>query len=469
MFDRSTIAALAAHAENEYAQAAEETGIVGLATLVGFGILVWASYIHNVRKADKPICSAAYGLAFGLLAIMIHSLSDFGQHLPANALLSGTFCALLLSLAHMGQKSNQITRAVKASRVSAGLRIAALICGSGVWAWVLLGANNARLAEAHWEKAHALEQSLMEEDHAASDEEYLDMISNTAAATDYQPDNVKYRHWLNVYRWQSISGISDPNTGEVFLSEHAIEIVRGIVDELHNSRLLCPTYGATYCVVGQLERSVLGDPTGAERIRKGFRLAPSDPAVCFVAGLLDIEDGHIDVSSAKLNRAVQLNGRFFRGVADIYVNYMDRPDLAVMLAGENTSRLSHIANLLAESDEHQTLAEQARMQVVELLKAKCQEPDAPAEAFASLANIYRMQKNSEAAIEHYRRALVLDYGQVAWRLVLTRLLAETGRIPDAIREARTCLRLSPQFKAAEKFLNDLSVLPGAVAEKNQVP
>jgi hypothetical protein len=31
------------------------------------------------------------------------------------------------------------------------------------------------------------------------------------------------------------------------------------------------------------------------------------------------------------------------------------------------------------------------------------------------------------------------------------------------------LRLSPQFKAAEKFLNDLSVLPGAVAEKNQVP
>ena len=45
-----------------------------------------------------------YGLGFGLLAIMLHSLSDFGQHLLANTFLSGVSCAVLLALARTGQK-----------------------------------------------------------------------------------------------------------------------------------------------------------------------------------------------------------------------------------------------------------------------------------------------------------------------------------------------------------------------------
>ena len=75
MFDRSTTPSLASHAENEYAQAAEETGLIGLAALVVFGIVVWISYVRNAKSGSIPIRSAAYGLGFGLLAIMLHSLS----------------------------------------------------------------------------------------------------------------------------------------------------------------------------------------------------------------------------------------------------------------------------------------------------------------------------------------------------------------------------------------------------------
>jgi len=378
MFDRSTIAALAAHAENEYAQATEETGLVGMIALMCFGIFVWANYVHNVRSSYIPIRSAAYGLGFGLLAIMLHSLSDFGQHLPANLFLSGISCALLLALARPEQKSNPASEVPKASRGFRSLRIAALVCVSGVWAWALLGANSASLAEARWKKALAVEQSLIEKDWQASDEEYIELISNAAAAADYQPDNVKYKHWLNVYRWKSISHITDSNTGAVVISEQAMKFAHRIVEELHNARSLCPTYGATYCVVGQLEKFILGDPDGVERIRKGFRLAPCDPTACFVAGLLDADEGHVDASFAKLNRAVQLDGRLFGNVADIYINHVYRPDLAVTIAGDNMGRLSHIANILAESNEHQALADEARSQVVELLKSRCQEPDAPA-------------------------------------------------------------------------------------------
>jgi hypothetical protein len=98
MFDRSTIAALAVHAENEYAQAAEETGSVGLLSLILFGVVVWTQYARAVRNNSACIHFAAYGLGFGLLAILIQSLSDFGQHLPANAMLSAVCCGLLVTL-----------------------------------------------------------------------------------------------------------------------------------------------------------------------------------------------------------------------------------------------------------------------------------------------------------------------------------------------------------------------------------
>jgi len=372
MFDRSTMPALAAYAENEYAQVAEETGIIGLTILIVFGVIVCLSYIRNVRSAYVPIRSAAYGLGFGLLAIMLHSLSDFGQHLPANGFLSIISCAILLSLTHTRQENKTSLEATEASNGSRALHIATLVCFSGVWAWILLGANSARVAEAHWKKALTAEQSIKEKGLQASDDEYIALISNAAAAADYQPDNVKYRHWLNVYRWETISRNTDPNTGKVVIPEQSIKLVHRIVNELHNARLLCPTYGATYCVVGQLEKHTLDDPIGAEHIQKGFKLAPCDPTACFVAGLLDAEEGHVDASLAKFSRAVQLDSRLFEEVANIYINDLGRPDLAVLVAGENKSWLSQIANILADSEEHQTLYEEVRAQIVELLKTRGQ-------------------------------------------------------------------------------------------------
>ena len=469
MFDRATMPALASHAENEYAQAAEETGIVGVVLLLALWVTVWVSHIRNVKSGSAPIRSAAYGLGFGLIAIMVHSFSDFGQHLPANAMLSAVSCGLLIGLASTEKRSNLVARSAAASRVSIVLRGAAVVCASVVFAWALLGANSARLAETHWKKALAVERRLSARDWQGSDEEYIELIRHAGSAADYEPGNVKYRHWLNVYRWESISRITDPNTGELAIPEQSMEFVHRIVDELNSARALCPTYGVTHCVAGQLERFILGRPEGEERIRKGFQLAPSDPTVCFVAGLLDAEQGQAEAAFDKLSRAVELKAGLFSEAAYVCINHLDRPDLAVMLAGENSGRLNYVANALSEIEEHEELAEKAQAQVVELLKQKCSEADAPASVLASVASIYRREGDNEAAIEHYRRALAIEYGHVQWRLYLARLLAETGRIPEAIHEAKICLRLRPKFAAAENLIADLSILPGAVTEDNPSP
>lgn len=468
MFDRSTTPMLAAYAENEYAQAAEETGLLGLLALVGFGVFVWAHYIRGLKKPSIPICSAIFGLGFGLIAIMLHSLSDFGQHVPANAMLSAIFCALLLTLARLDPNNNPALQKAESSQGSTSLRIAILIGVSGIWAWAFFGANQARLAEAHWKKTLSIEQNLVEKAWQASDEEYIDLISNAAAAVDYQPKNIKYRHWLNVYRWESIRRLADEDNGAMAIPKEAMGFVRRIADELNNARLLCPTYGATCCVVGQIEYFTLNDPTGAARIRKGYYLAPCDPTACFVAGLLDVEEQRLDASLDKFSRAVQLDNRFFQHIADIYINYANRPDLAVIIARDDIYRLSLTADILVDTSEYKEIVQQTKDRVAQLLKEKCSRADVPASVHASLANICR-REDSEAAIQHYRRALDMDYGQIYWRFALARLLAETGKISDAIHEARICLRLSPQFRDAEKLIADLSVLPVMATEKKLTP
>lgn len=468
MFDRSTIVPLAAHAENEYAQALEETGLLGLVSLIIFGIIIWSSYGRSTRISEQPIYSAAYGLGFGILAILFHSLSDFGQHLPANAILTATFCALLLGLARQEKKSSCATKTVGYLVTSKVLRSVVLLSVCGICVWAFIEANRDRIAEEYWKKARAVAQNLSEKNWQGTEQEYVELIAHASLASDYQPDNIEYRHGLNVYRWRSISRTIDPSAINITISEDLMPAVRDIVDEFHKICLLCPTYGPTYSMVGWLEKFILGDNSGAERIRKGFRLAPCNPRICFLAGYVDILEGRYENSVEKLNKAVQLDGGLFSTIINIYIDYLSQPQLAISIAGDDIGRLQYVANLFDDM-EYADLAEQSRGKIKDLLEARCSQPGAPAWLFISLANIYRKEQQNDAAVECYRRALALDYNQVGWRLELAGLLMETGKIPEAMREAKICMQLRPESKVAERLVADLSVYPAVFNEEKKVP
>lgn len=471
MFDRSIITSLAAYAENEYAQVLEETGFVGLGLLILIGIAVCAGCLRSIRHNERPVHLAAYGLSFGLVAVLVQSLTDFGQHLPANAVLSAVFCALLLGLARSEQDSGKRWRQrqrLVPSVSSTVLRTTVLLGVCALWSWTLVSANNARLAEAHWQKVYDAENSLSAKNWQGTDAEYADLISHATAAVDCQPDNITYRHRLNVYRWRSLCRAMDSNPAEMIARDGLMPAIHDIVGELHKSLVVCPTHGPTYSMVGQIEKFILNDDSGAERIRRGFRLAPCDPITCFVAGRLDMLEGRTEDCTAKFDRAVQLDGSLFRDVADIYVNQLSRPHLALSAAGDDIGRLSYVLEML-EYMQYDDLAEEARTKVQRLLEAKCAEPDAPASVYAHLAGIHSRQGNNQAALECYRQALAREYGQIQWRLELAAILVKMGRAQEAMSEAKICLRLHPRLDTAEKFVADLSVHPTVVAQKDTSP
>jgi tetratricopeptide (TPR) repeat protein/O-antigen ligase len=468
MFDTSTTALLATYAENEYAQALFETGLIGLSLLVLFAIFVWYNFARTVAKAGPPITSAAYGLGFGLVAILIHSTADFGQHLPANAILSAICCAILLILARYRQPGRPSAAPATTYHGSKTFVLLALCGVAGIWTWAAIDANNCRIAESRWKKVSVIEKNLGKRHWQGTDAEYDELLSHACAAIAHDPENIKYLFWYNIYRWRSLARQEYPNLQELAVTGQSAQAIQDIVDKLHRARAVCPTYGPTYTVVGQIEKFVLNQDDGAKRIRQGFRLAPCDPMACFVAGCLDMRQGKRQEAAAKLDRAVKLDGGLFKEVAKIYVNHLSQPHLALSAAGDDINRLRHVITVF-EAMQYYDLAEQAGQRIQHLLETECSQPDAPATAHAALAGIYQQQQNEEGAIQCYRRALALDYSQVPWRLELAKLLAKTQDVQQAMREVKICLRLRPESQASQLLLADFSVHPDILQDEIALP
>ena len=142
-YNRTNGPGTASHLENEYVQSAAETGIAGLLVVLAFAALVWWRFVAALR-AGKIV---AIGLGYGLFAVMIQSLSDYGQHLPSIACLSAAICGLILNLGR-GVESTASSRCARAIVVMVILAALAL--------WSARDGERAARAESLWKQANAL-------------------------------------------------------------------------------------------------------------------------------------------------------------------------------------------------------------------------------------------------------------------------------------------------------------------------
>ncbi|MEM9659656.1 MAG: tetratricopeptide repeat protein, partial [Planctomycetota bacterium] len=343
--------------------------------------------------------------------------------------------------------------------------MAALVVMGGAWTWALSGAYGAYMGEQLRLAALGTEELMSREDRQPTYEDliqdFVDLIRSSELALAADPTNVKLAYWLSYYRWQSVSFARDQSTGEMLLHGESLPFVERIADELDGVRRLCPTWGPPYALEGQLRLFVLNDNAGGELIRKGFRLAAYDAPTCWTAGQLAAMEGDYDLAAERLNRSVMLAPSYYREVIDIYLSQLNRPDLAVELAGDDYRRLTLLAQACAASEEHAELAKDVQEKAVDSLRRQAEGNEATAWQLATLAAIDARDGDHEVAVKLYRRALALDFGNVNWRMALARSLAELGSIKEAMREARTCLRFRPEMPAAVRLISDLSVHPDA--------
>ena len=460
MFDTAVTPVVAAHADNEYAQLLEEMGVAGAAFV---GLFLAAIAVLTVRLAfrgRKWSSAVASGMIFALVAVAIHSATDFGQRVPAIFCLSAAMCGLVVATADIEARERRLQRgqipqtrsiSLRARRAVAATSLATLIILSG---WAMRDAYAAYLGERCWALALALENRVRQDSAQATDQDYVDLIAASQCAFSSEPRNVDYGYWLNSYRWESLNRNVDSDA-QPALPADALPLVARIADELAKVRGICPTFGPPYALEGQLRLYVLGDEDGEELIRRGARLAPYDPPTCLVAGELAARHGQFKEAEAFLTRAVALRPAYFREASEIYLFVLDRPDLARSLAGDDYTRLEELARICAASENHADLAPELRSAAEASLRRHAATDDATPRELAILASIDVRQRQFVSAIELYRRALNRDYRQLEWRLGLARALAETGQVDDAIHEVRICLRLRPRHPGAIRLMKEL--------------
>jgi tetratricopeptide (TPR) repeat protein len=444
-------------AENEYIQLIEEAGITGFVIMLSFGAIVAINFVSAIRNKKSNISITAYGLGFGLIAILIHSVSDFGQHLPANAALSAVFCALIITLGQ--SRTDNIS--IKSVRIGAIILLVLTTAGA---IWSINESQKARVAEDWWKKASVIEKKLVADNMQGSDDDFERLIAYGTKAIEAQPDNVEYRYWLNVWRWWEAGRQIDPDIGG--LSNEGMEKTYGIVADLKEARFLCPTFGPVYCLMGQLQKFVLFEPVGEDNIRKGVMLEPNNELALFAAGCLDISEDKPVEAFEKFRKSVQLRSTFFRDIVKIYIDQAKRPDLAIEIAADNLRQLKYVGAVLAQNEDFKTYAETARLKMIELAESAVLKNAAALEELIFLGDYYKNSEPEKAA-EYFSSALLQDYGNSRLRLKYAEVLAETGRLEEAIQQARMCLKLNPGSKQAKSLIAELSVRPELIKKRTE--
>jgi tetratricopeptide (TPR) repeat protein len=467
MFDRSNWASLAANADNDYAQTLFEVGPIGLATALVFAVMIWRSYGRCVRSAPSPMASSAIGLGFGLFAVLLHSFTDFGQHVPACAALSAVCCALLLTLT---EASRQIVPTAqpevlvqRRGAARPAWRAVALLVVVGAGYFVTNDAWARARAEWSWFEVRYLEPTIANRNWQADDNEYYFLLTAARRASDLAPADVHYRHWLNYYRWRLISQWRDPISGEILMTPQDIEQktqwANQIVRELLGEMWRCPTYGPSYLLAGQIEKSMLGHAErGAELIRIAYRLSQNDPEANFEAAILDAQDGTWDAALEKFRHAAALSPQYMTEGVDTLTATLHRPDLALQLAGGDIPAVREIMRVLQSSGDTAT-ATQVRTHLKALIQDRAAPSDASSDALADAGEMMMEEKDYAAASAYYRRALNLNVASPQLHLDLAQALAGQGLREDAIDEARTASRLGS--RAAEGFILELRQKPAS--------
>lgn len=475
MYDRTKPINLTTHAENEYAHLLTETGAPGLALAAWFVVGIGWCAARCLRRGVYS-AQAATGILVGIVAVLVHSLTDFGQHVPANAMLTAIGTGLIAGMCRR-KASDDVSRGVAAS----GWPAAALPAMLAVAMLLLLpAADQARRAESAARSARPLVDELRAAGWAADDDAFYAALAPLTRAVELRPGEVRARFELNVLRYYSLarnpegvlpvesaeaSGAADgasPTTIaagpavalEPGAAERAARAAERIAAEFDAIRLLCPTFGEPYSMAGQIRRALGREEAGRALLAKAMRLSTYDGVTILFNAEEAMARGDVQTAKRLFDNASALLAIGRETVIRRFAGEYARPDDALEMAGDDRSLLRVAAEALRQAG-HAAQADEAQRRGDASLRRTAEDPTAPAGVMFERSRLAQREGNTAEAVQYLRRAVFRQPDRADWRLELARLLADTGDLPSAIDEVDAALRTRPNDRAAAALRDEL--------------
>ncbi|MEM8874438.1 MAG: O-antigen ligase family protein [Planctomycetota bacterium] len=455
-FDSTGSAAVATHAENEYAQLLFETGLIGVGCLLAFVAFLLVAAWHCVSSVakfrDAPIIRyAAYGIGYGLIAVAVHSLSDFGQHVPGIAVVTASMAGLLVALPKVRRSEKYGVR--RDAKLVIPVRWAALLVGVGVVGWMWWGIEQDRRARAILEKATMLYVADLDaEEPLVADRAYAALILAGEKARATTPGDAQLAFRLARLRYDALRR----TVTDAGLANHADTLGR-IATDLRAAHRLAPTYGPPLAVAGGIERFILNDEAGGDAIRRARELTAYDAETHFVDARLTLFEGDEQAALERFDRAVALEPGRRPDVIDVMVSAGEL-EFAYRYAEGDGSLLEHLARRLEAQDEVSAasleLVRRARLEALALLRAEVSSGNASGRKLLQLAEVEWTAGDHSAALDLMSRAVSREPTNARWRMRYATMLFEQGRYDNAVEQLKLLLRFKPDDRRAADLLEE---------------
>ncbi|MEM7809025.1 MAG: O-antigen ligase family protein, partial [Planctomycetota bacterium] len=429
----------ATHAENAFVQLLFETGIAGVVLAVAFLAIVVREVIAATRQRAPTSTRAAAGVAMGVTAILVGSISDFGQYVPAIAVAT----ALLFAVG-IGWRERVIDGQIgRAVAVSVGL--IGLVAGG----WAALDARKDAQAEAVlFDAGRSLGGSWR-----STDENLIQAIAAAEQAASFRPDDPRLQYTLATVRWRAVDeqlSRLDEQVRLGDLTEDEAETIRltlndiglRIAGDLHRARLNAPLDGRLPAAAGVIELR-LRQPV--DRIRAslaaGYESAKDDPMVAMTYARFAAATGDREAAiESALNAADRGVSR--SSLVDFLLG-LDAIDEAELAAGNDSNAWRKLRDLYVESDDQELLGRfvQAQNRYDQLLRQGA--IAGRVGDMRALAEAEVESGRTDEAIELYQRVAVAAPRNVGWRLRLAELLEQAERPQEALSQVRLVLEYQP--------------------------
>lgn len=104
------------YAHNDYLQILGEYGLIGASFFAAIALYsLWTAFKVQRERHNPLMQGMAFGSMMGIISLLIHSSTDFNLHIPANAALFTTLCAIAFVSRHMQSTTEKSRRRHRAT------------------------------------------------------------------------------------------------------------------------------------------------------------------------------------------------------------------------------------------------------------------------------------------------------------------------------------------------------------------